>query len=60
VLIANVMPIYSPTHNLELLRRTRAQVPDGARLLLADWWTDATHPHPPMAALMAGEFLGDF
>jgi hypothetical protein len=25
--------------------------------LLADWWTDATHTHPPMAALMAGEFL---
>jgi hypothetical protein len=57
VLIANVMHIYSPAHNLELLRRTRAQVPDGARLLLADWWTDATHTQPSMAALMAGEFL---
>jgi SAM-dependent methyltransferase len=57
VLIANVMHLYSPAHNLELLRRTRAQVPDGARLLLADWWTDATHTHPPMAALMASEFL---
>jgi hypothetical protein len=57
VLIANVMHIYSPAHNLELLRRTRARVQDGARLLLADWWTDATHTQPPMAALMAGEFL---
>jgi hypothetical protein len=57
VLIANVLHIYSPAHNLELLRRTRAQVPDGARLLLADWWTDATHTQPPMAALIAGEFL---
>ena len=57
VLIANVMHIYSPAHNLELLRRIRAQVPDGARLLLADWWTDATHTHPPIAALVAGEFL---
>ena len=42
---------------LSCLRRTRAHVPDGARLLLADWWTDATHTQPPMAALMAGEFL---
>jgi hypothetical protein len=33
------------------------QVPAGARLLLADWWTDATHTHPPMAALLAGEFF---
>jgi SAM-dependent methyltransferase len=57
VLIANVMHIYFPAHNLELLRRTRAHVPDGARLLLADWWTDATHTQPAMAALMAGEFL---
>jgi O-methyltransferase domain/Dimerisation domain len=57
VLIANVMHLYSPAHNLELLRRTRAQVPDGARLLLADWWTDATHTQPPIAALVAGEFL---
>src|SRR5438132_7076339 len=57
VLIANVMHIYSPAHNLDLLRRTRAHVPDGARLLLADWWTDATHTQPSMAALVAGEFL---
>jgi len=32
-------------------------VPDGARLLLADWWTDTTHTRPPIAALVAGEFL---
>jgi SAM-dependent methyltransferase len=57
VLIANVIHLHSPARNLELLRRTRAQVPDGARLLLADWWTDATHTQPPMAALIAGEFL---
>jgi O-methyltransferase domain/Dimerisation domain len=57
VLIANVIHIYSPAHSLELLRCTRVHVPDGARLLLADWWTDATHTQPPMAALLAGEFL---
>jgi O-methyltransferase domain/Dimerisation domain len=57
VLIANVMHLFSPEHNVELLRRTRERVPDRARLLLADFWTDPTHTDPPLAALMAGEFL---
>lgn len=57
VLIANVLHMFSPAHNLELLRRTRAHVPDGARLLLADFWTDETHTQPLFAALMAGEFF---
>jgi cyclopropane fatty-acyl-phospholipid synthase-like methyltransferase len=50
VLIANVIHLFSAAHNLELLRRTRAYMPDGARLLLADFWTDATHTQPPFAA----------
>ncbi len=57
VLIANVIHLLSAAHNLELLKRTRAQVPDGARLLLADFWTDETHTQPLFAALMAGEFF---
>lgn len=57
VLIANVMHLLSPAHNLELLRRTRAHVPDGARLLLADFWTDVTHTQSLFAALMAAEFF---
>ena len=57
VLIANVVHLLSPEHNLELLRRTRDAVPAGARLLLVDFWTDQTHTQPPFAALMAGEFL---
>jgi hypothetical protein len=57
VLIANVIHLFSPAHNLELLRCTRAHVPAGTRLLLADFWTDATQTQPPFAALMAGEFL---
>jgi SAM-dependent methyltransferase len=57
VLVANVIHLYSPEHNHELLRRIREQVPQGARLLLADFWTDPTHTQPPFAALMAGEFL---
>lgn len=57
VLIAQVMHVLSPEHNLELLRRTRERVPEGARLLLVDFWTDPTHTQPTFAALMAGEFL---
>jgi SAM-dependent methyltransferase len=57
VLIANVIHLFSRGRNLELLRRTRAHVPAGARLLLADFWTDPTHTQPLFAALMAGEFL---
>lgn len=57
VLIANVIHLFSSEHNLELLQRTRERVPDRARLLLADFWTDPTHTEPTLAALMAGEFL---
>ena len=32
-------------------------MPDGARLLLADFWTDVTHKQPLFAALMAAEFF---
>lgn len=57
VLIANVLHLLSPERNLDLLRRIRARVSDGTRLLLADFWTDPTHTDPPFAALMAAEFF---
>lgn len=57
ILIANVVHLNSVERNLELLRRIRQYVPDGARLLLVDFWTDATHTEPAFAALIAGEFL---
>ncbi len=57
VLIANVVHLLSAEHNIELLQRVRQSVKDGTRLLLVDFWTDPTHTQPPMAALMAGEFL---
>jgi hypothetical protein len=56
VILANVVHMFSPEHNLALLRRIRERVPDGARLLLVDLWTDATHSQPTFAALLAGEF----
>lgn len=57
VMVANVMHLLSPEHNLELLRRIRKYAPDEVRLLLVDFWTDATHTQPVFAALMAGAFL---
>lgn len=57
VLLANVIHLYSPQVNQGLLRRVREAVTAGARLLLVDFWTDATHTQPAFAALMAGEFL---
>jgi SAM-dependent methyltransferase len=57
VLVANVVHLFSPAQNLDLLRRARRHVTEGARLLLVDFWTDPTHTQPPAAALLAGEFL---
>ena len=57
VLLANVVHLLAPEQSVALLRRTRARVPEGARLLLVDFWTDATHTQPLFTALMAGEFL---
>lgn len=56
-LIANVVHVFAPERNLELLRRIRARAPQGARLLIVDFWTNAIHTEPVFAALMAGEFL---
>jgi ubiquinone/menaquinone biosynthesis C-methylase UbiE len=55
-LVANLIHYFSPEENQQLLRRIRGAVETGARLLLADFWTDSTHTEPLMAALMAGEF----
>lgn len=55
-LLANLVHYWSPENNLTLLRRVRSAGVAGARLLLADFWTDPTHTQPLQAALMAGEF----
>ena len=57
VMVANVMHLLLPEHNLELLRRIRKYASDEVRLLLVDFWTDPTHTQPVFAALMAGAFL---
>ncbi len=57
VLLAHVVHALAPEQNLELLRQARKAVTSGARLLIVDFWMDATHTQPLMGALMAGEFL---
>jgi SAM-dependent methyltransferase len=54
IILANVIHMFSPEHNHMLLQRIRERVPDGARLLLVDLWTDPTHTQPTFAALLAG------
>jgi ubiquinone/menaquinone biosynthesis C-methylase UbiE len=55
-LLANVIHCFSPEDNQLLLAKVRRAVMPGARLLLADNWTDPTHTEPVLAALMAGEY----
>jgi ubiquinone/menaquinone biosynthesis C-methylase UbiE len=55
-LVANLFHYFSPDENKHLLASVRGAVDAGARLLIADFWTDATHTEPLIAALMAGEF----
>jgi hypothetical protein len=57
LLLANVLHLFAPERDRELLRRARAAAVDGAKLLLVDFWTDPSHTQPPIAALLAGEFL---
>lgn len=55
-LVANLVHYFAPETNRTLLRRIREVAEPGARLVVADFWTDATHTVPVPAALMAGEF----
>jgi SAM-dependent methyltransferase len=57
LILANTVHVLSAAHNVELLKKMRTGVSAGARLLLADLWTDPTHTQPAAAALMSGEFL---
>ncbi|MGH3716430.1 MAG: methyltransferase, partial [Micromonosporaceae bacterium] len=55
-LLANLVHYFTPETNRSILHRIRTAAEPGARLLLADFWTDPTHTQPLAAALMAGEF----
>jgi SAM-dependent methyltransferase len=57
ILVANIIHCFPADRVLELLSRIRNAASAKARLLLVDFWTNATHTEPVFAALMAGEFL---
>lgn len=57
VLIANMVHLWQPGKNRDLLNRVRKAVEPGARLLLADFWTNADKTEPEMAAYTAGDFF---
>jgi SAM-dependent methyltransferase len=57
ILVANFIHLFSPETNQRFLTNLADAVEPGARLLLVDFWTDPTHTSPPIAALLAGEFL---
>jgi len=57
VLLANVVHVLSPEHNQLLLRRIRASVEPGTRLLLVDFWLNRERTEPLHGALLSGEFL---
>jgi hypothetical protein len=55
-LLANLVHYFTPETNRSILQRIRSAADPGARVLMADFWTDPTHTQPLAAALMAGEF----
>jgi SAM-dependent methyltransferase len=57
VLIANIVNGLAPERGRELLRRVRAGIADGGRLLMVGQWTDSTGSRPRFVALMSGTFL---
>ena len=57
ILVENIIHCFPADRVLELLNRARSAASVAARLLLVDFWTNATHTEPAFAALMAAEFL---
>jgi hypothetical protein len=45
IILSHVIHCFTRERNLELLERLRQHVPDHARLLLVDFWTDPTQPN---------------
>lgn len=56
VIVANLFHYFGPDKNRALLANVRRVIAPRGRIALIDFWTDATHSQPVLAALMAGEF----
>ena len=57
VILANVVHIFGPQRNVELLRTVRQSLQPGNRVLLVDFWLDPTRTSPAIGALIGGEFM---
>jgi O-methyltransferase involved in polyketide biosynthesis len=57
VLLSHVVHYFDPEGNIKLAEQIRAAVQPGAKLLILDFWTNATHTAPLTAVLMAGQFV---
>jgi O-methyltransferase domain len=57
LIAANIVHGLSAAHNIALRNNMRNHASAGARLLLVGLWMDPSHPQPPGAPLMSGEFL---
>jgi SAM-dependent methyltransferase len=57
ILLAHILHGFDEAQNLDLLKRARDAATEGGRLLLVDFFLNATRTGPVMAALMSGEFL---
>jgi len=57
VLVAGFIHLFDPDKIELLLRRLRAAVQPGARLLVVDQWMDGTHTQPLFGAMLAATYL---
>lgn len=55
VLLADVLHLFAPDANHDLLRRLREVTPDGGRLLIVEWYT-GPDPHP-FTTVLSAEWL---
>jgi hypothetical protein len=57
ILMSSILHFYLEPQGIALLRRARQASAVGTKLLLVDFWLDATRTSPLFNAMMAGEFL---
>lgn len=57
VLLANFIHLWQPEKNREVLGRVRKAVEPGARLMLADFWTNPEKTEPAEAVMGAGNYF---
>jgi ubiquinone/menaquinone biosynthesis C-methylase UbiE len=57
VLVAGFIHLFDPDKAIVALKRIRAHVQPGARLIIVDQWMDSTHTRPLFGAMLAVTYL---